>query len=42
MGNTAARDKLINTVKTRLENWLKAVQGENASPCKILREQSKT
>ncbi|MBS4062995.1 MAG: carbohydrate-binding protein [Chitinophagaceae bacterium] len=30
MGNTAARDKLINTVKTRLENWLKAVQGENA------------
>jgi len=30
MGNTAARDKLITTVKTRLENWLKAVQGENA------------
>lgn len=30
MGNTAARDKLINTVRTRLENWLKAVQGENA------------
>ncbi|WP_407527747.1 glycosyl hydrolase [Lacibacter sp. MH-610] len=30
MGNTEARDKLINTVKTRLENWLKAVQGENA------------
>jgi len=30
MGNTAARDQLINTVKTRLENWLKAVQGENA------------
>lgn len=30
MGNIEARDKLINTVKTRLENWLKAVQGENA------------
>lgn len=30
MGNTAARDKLISTVKTRLENWFKAVQGENA------------
>jgi len=30
MGNTAARDKLINTVRERLENWFKAVQGENA------------
>lgn len=30
MGNTEARDKLISTVKTRLENWLKAIQGENA------------
>jgi endoglucanase Acf2 len=30
MGNTEARDKMINTVKTRLENWLKAAQGENA------------
>ena len=24
LGNTAARDKMIGTVKTRLENWLKA------------------
>lgn len=30
MGNTDARDKMINTVKTRMENWLKATQGENA------------
>lgn len=30
MGNTAARDQLITTVRTRLENWLKAAQGENA------------
>ena len=30
MGNTEARDKMMNTVKTRLENWLKAAQGENA------------
>ncbi len=30
MGNTEARDKMMNTVKTRLENWLKATQGENA------------
>ncbi len=30
MGNTEARDKMINTVKTRLENWLNAAQGENA------------
>lgn len=30
MGNTAARDKLVNTVRERLENWFKATQGENA------------
>ncbi len=30
MGNTEARNKMINTVKTRLENWLKATPGENA------------
>jgi len=30
MGNTEARDKMMNTVKIRLENWLKAAQGENA------------
>lgn len=30
MGNTEARDKMMNTVRTRLENWLKAAQGENA------------
>ena len=30
IGNTEARDKMMNTVKTRLENWLKATQGENA------------
>ncbi len=30
VGNTEARDKMMNTVKTRLENWLKATQGENA------------
>jgi hypothetical protein len=28
--NTQARDQLINTVKTRLENWLKATPNENA------------
>ena len=30
MGNTEVRNKMMNTVKTRLENWLSAVQGENA------------
>ena len=30
MGNTEARDKMMNTVKSRLENWLKATQGESA------------
>ncbi len=30
MGNTAARDKLLNTIKTRLENWFKAENGEVA------------
>ena len=30
LGNTAARDKMMGTVKTRLENWLKATPGENA------------
>lgn len=30
MGNTAARNKLLNTIKTRLENWLKAESGEVA------------
>ncbi|GAB1415871.1 hypothetical protein MASR2M117_12770 [Paludibacter sp.] len=30
MGNTIARDKLLNTIKTRLENWLKAESGEVA------------
>jgi endo-1,3(4)-beta-glucanase len=30
VGNTEARDKMLNTVKTRLENWLKAAEGENA------------
>lgn len=30
MGNTASRDKILNTIKTRLENWLKADNGEVA------------
>ena len=30
MGNIEARDQMINTVKTRIENWLEAKQGENA------------
>lgn len=30
LGNTEARNKMMATVKTRMENWLKAVQGENA------------
>ena len=30
LGDTEARDKMINTVKTRLENWLKADAGEIA------------
>ncbi|MFY8004839.1 MAG: glycosyl hydrolase, partial [Chitinophagaceae bacterium] len=30
MGNMEARDKMIGTVKTRIENWLEAKQGENA------------
>ncbi|MFT3981641.1 MAG: Ig-like domain-containing protein [Ferruginibacter sp.] len=30
MGNTAARDQMINTVKERLEDWLKAEGGEVA------------
>ncbi len=30
IGNTQARDQIINTVKTRLENWFKAEAGENA------------
>lgn len=30
MGNTASRDKLLNTIKTRLENWFKAENGEVA------------
>lgn len=29
-GDTALRDELINTVRIRLENWLKAESGENA------------
>jgi endo-1,3(4)-beta-glucanase len=29
-GNTAARDQIISTVKTRLESWFKADAGENA------------
>lgn len=29
-GNIAARDKLLNTIKTRLENWFKAENGEVA------------
>lgn len=30
MGNTEVRNKMMNTVKARMENWLSAVQGENA------------
>ena len=30
MGNIAARNKLLNTIKTRLENWFKAESGEVA------------
>lgn len=30
MGNTAARDKMINTIQDRLENWLSAKTGEVA------------
>jgi len=30
MGNIAARNKLLNTIKTRLENWFKAENGEVA------------
>jgi len=30
MGNTASRDKILSTIKTRLENWLKADNGEVA------------
>ncbi len=30
MGNVQARDQIVNTVKTRLENWFKADPGENA------------
>jgi hypothetical protein len=30
IGNTQARDQIITTVKTRLENWFKAEAGENA------------
>ena len=30
IGNTQARDQIVNTVKTRLENWFKADAGENA------------
>ncbi len=30
IGNTQARDQIVNTVKTRLENWFKADPGENA------------
>ena len=30
MGNTAARDKMLATIKTRLENWFKAENGEVA------------
>jgi len=30
MGNIAARDKMLNTIKTRLENWFKAENGEVA------------
>ena len=30
MGNYTSRDKIVNTIKTRLENWLKADNGEVA------------
>jgi hypothetical protein len=30
MGNTVSRDKMVNTIKTRLENWLKYDNGEKA------------
>ena len=30
MGNTASRDKILATLKTRLENWFKADNGEVA------------
>lgn len=30
MGNIASRNKLLNTIKTRLENWFKAESGEVA------------
>jgi len=30
MGNTGARDKMVETIKTRLENWLTAEPGEVA------------
>lgn len=30
IGNTVARDKMLQTVKERLENWLTAVSGERA------------
>lgn len=30
MGNISARNKLLNTIKTRLENWFKAESGEVA------------
>ncbi|MDP4239965.1 MAG: glycosyl hydrolase [Bacteroidota bacterium] len=30
MGNTVSRDKILNTIQTRLENWLKADNGEVA------------
>ena len=30
MGNTTARDKMLSTIKTRLENWFKAENGEVA------------
>ena len=30
MGNIAARDKILSTIKTRLENWFKADNGEVA------------
>jgi len=30
MGNISARNKLLNTIKTRLENWFKAENGEVA------------